>query len=91
MPVYLFVFPQAVLKKNRHITYNLLVHNQSVLIFFAETIDDFERLLEYHLAQCKLDQELSILRKKECLALYYRYLPVIVQERPRKLVAQLMT
>ncbi len=53
-------------------------------------MDDFERLLEHYLAQGELDQALSILRKEECLALYYRYSPVIVQERPRELVAQLM-
>ena len=53
-------------------------------------MDDFERLLEHYLAQGELDQALTILRKEECLALYYRYSPVIVQERPRELVAQLM-
>ncbi|KAH9400953.1 Vacuolar protein sorting-associated protein 18 like protein [Tyrophagus putrescentiae] len=56
---------KAVLKKNRHITYNLLLahNNQSVLIVFVETIDDFERLLKHYLAQGKLDLVLSILWK----------------------------
>lgn len=83
---------QACLKKNRQITYNLLLNhnNQTILIYFAEHIDDFERLLEHYLQQAEYDQALSILRKEECLALYYRYSPIIVQERPRELVAQLM-
>ena len=70
----------------------LLAHNnQLVVIFFTETIDDFECLLKHYLAQSELDQALSILQKKKCLALYYRYLPVIVEKRIWELVAQLMT
>src|SRR5699024_5057457 len=79
------------LKKNRQIIYNLILNhnNQTILIYFAEHIDDFERLLDHYLQLDEYDQALSILRKEECLALYYRYSPIIVQERPRELVAQL--
>ncbi|KAI2808309.1 Vacuolar protein sorting-associated protein 18 like protein, partial [Blomia tropicalis] len=83
---------KACLKKNKKIIYNLIQNhnNQTVLVYFAEHIDDFERMLDYHLQMGEYDQALSILRKEECLSLYYRYSPIIVQERPGQLVTQLI-
>lgn len=84
---------KAAPKKIRHITYNLLLahNNQLVVIFFTEKINDFECLFKHYIAQSELDLALSVLWKEKCLALYYRYLLVIVPERPWELVAQLMT
>lgn len=72
--------------------YNLIRNhgNQSILTFFAEQIDDFECLIEHHLQSGQYERALNILRIEECLDLYYRYSPIIVQHLPSQLANQLM-
>lgn len=83
---------RSILKLGKSIIYNLIMNhcNQSILIYFAELIDDFDMLIDLYLQEGEYAKALEILRKEECLTLYYKYSPVLVKELPAQLVSQLM-
>ncbi|KAF9974592.1 hypothetical protein BGZ73_001990 [Actinomortierella ambigua] len=65
-------------------TYKLLAsHGRTPqLLFFAELIKDYERVISHWIQEKNYKNALEVLSKQESLDLYYRFSPVLMENKP---------
>ncbi|CAG2107933.1 unnamed protein product [Medioppia subpectinata] len=78
--------------KSRKAVYDLIEShgNQKNWIHFAVLMQDYDRVIEYHLQHKNYSQALTVLRQQGVTDMFYRFAPIIMQEMPAELISLLI-
>ncbi|XP_062517021.1 vacuolar protein sorting-associated protein 18 homolog [Corticium candelabrum] len=76
------------LDENKHVAYELLTSHGDVedLVFFAQEMQDYERVVNHYLQQQNYAEALDALTRQKDIELYYKFSPVLIQHVPREIV-----
>ncbi|KAK2189905.1 hypothetical protein NP493_94g03000 [Ridgeia piscesae] len=73
---------------NRSLVYELIASHGDVedMVFFAELMRDFERVITHHLQQDDYPSALQVLSKQDNTELFYKFSPLLMQNIPKETV-----